>query len=432
VSRSRRCGSITPPALAVCALLLGPTVVGCAPPTVEPRDATVADRAIGDASTPRDGGLTDAATDAAMPGDAQPPDDVPFRPHPMLAELPPGTALDLGEYTCADRMPQIADRCRTITDYSRFNYDPYHHRILMFGGGHAATGRTDIDSLGLDSLAWESLYPSMSCDEVLAESLDPRGFHIASGHPVARHTYDMTVIVEDDEGSGRLLLLSTEGFAGTCHPYNSPIRSVASFPLSEPSGTWSFGREFTLPWAYSAAAEFDPVSGMVIVVGSSRGAGDGGMWVYDPVADEVVSFVTEVRYAEIDSNLVYYPPNQTMYYIARGSPNHVWEVPLDREDWSRTRSRMLPSTGPAPSTGTTGYAYDPGTETIAGAVVDSVFHSYDPIADAWTAQPMEARSTDGAAIGTVVFHMLDYDPVDDVFLLIANGPDGRRTWAYRR
>jgi hypothetical protein len=351
--------------------------------------------------------------------------------NPLFDDLPDSTALDLGLYSCSERMPQIANRCGTITDYSRFNYDPYRHRIVMFGGGHAATGRTDLDVFDLSTLTWTSAYDSMSCEEVALGDLDPRGFHLATGHPVSRHTYDMTVVADDD-GAGSLLLLSKEGFPGTCHDYASHIRAVASYPLSvdETTAAWSHGAEFSMPWYYAASAEFDPVSGMVVVLGNTSGSGEGGMWIYDPRTDQVVTFVDEVRYGGIDGNLVYYPPDQKMYYFQRGDPNKVWRVDLDRSDWSLSRSLLLTPSGVAPTVGSTGFAYDSRNQIIGGAFADGIFHVYDPMADAWTSEPINVISEEGTLIDSMGNnHMLDYDPVDNVFVVITASP--ARTWAYR-
>jgi putative transposon-encoded protein len=37
----------------------------------------------------------------------------------------------------------------------------------------------------------------------------------------------------------------------------------------------------------------------------------------------------------------------------------------------------------------------------------------------------------GSSVGTLAFHALDYDPVDNVFIFITDSASGRRTWAYR-
>ncbi|MFN2289304.1 MAG: hypothetical protein ABR578_13320, partial [Chromatocurvus sp.] len=148
----------------------------------------------------------------------------PATPHPKLAALAGGEALDLGPYECESRAPKM--RCETIFDFSRINYDPANHRMLVFGGGHAATGRTDIDAFDLSTLEWNSLYPTMDCEAIKAGEFDPRGFHVQTGHPVARHSYDQNVVVRRDESSW-LMMFSTEGFRGTCHPYKSDISAVA-------------------------------------------------------------------------------------------------------------------------------------------------------------------------------------------------------------
>ena len=77
-------------------------------------------------------------------------------PNPNL-NVPVNTAKDLGAYTSdAPCNPQ------TITDYSGFAYDSINHQMLMFGGGHAASARTDVDVFDLkaSSPSWKSAYPS--------------------------------------------------------------------------------------------------------------------------------------------------------------------------------------------------------------------------------------------------------------------------------
>jgi len=384
------------------------------------------------ASDPGPGGLAGDVTQASDtglgdPGGVGDPNPTIITPNPDLAALGDNTALDLGSYGCRDRVSEEALHCELITDYSRLNYDPYQHRVLLFGGGHAATGRTDVDVLNLETLAWSSLYPSMTCDEVAANNIDPRGFHVATGHPAARHTYDQSVIVELG-GVGRLLLMSTEGFAGYCHQYNAPMNGIPSLSLAAGNITWAYGAEFAAPWSYADAAEFDPVSGMVIMIGSTINAGEGGMWIFNPETSAVVTFVDSVGYFGLSANLVYYPPNGNMYLFAAGQ-NDVREVVLDRSDWSRTTSTLLTVTGDVPAS-PTGFAYDSQNQVIGGGINNNRFYTFDPIARAWQSELMVVASN-GATPGVVLFHVLDYDVLDNVYIFIADGSDGRRTWAYR-
>ena len=66
-------------------------------------------------------------------------------PNPILTAIPPNTALDLGAYT-SDALCGVPIQ---VTDFSRFTYDSQRHQLLLFGGGHASTPRTDVDVLQL-------------------------------------------------------------------------------------------------------------------------------------------------------------------------------------------------------------------------------------------------------------------------------------------
>jgi hypothetical protein len=326
-------------------------------------------------------------------------------------------------------MPEIANNCEKIFDYSRINYDPYHHRVLVFGGGHAASGRTDVDVFDLMSLSWSSLYPSMSCEDVAAGDIDPGGFHNATGHPVARHSYDQNVIAEVD-GVGRLMMFSNEGFAGSCHSYNAPIRSVASLALDGTTTTWTYGAEAPFPWKYAGAAEFDPVSGMVILLGGGSSGSPNGMWVYDPSADQVVASMG-VPGMKLNSVLMYDPPADRMIYM-RGSndPLDALEVVLDRNDWEASTITPLLFEGGTPPAGRP-FAYD-STNRVIGTIRESTFHALDLTNNTWSSQTIEVSSEDPeATVGNVHSLALDYDPVDNVFIAVANGAAGKRTWAYR-
>lgn len=344
-----------------------------------------------------------------------------FERNPRLADLQDNTALDLGRYECEARVPQI--NCATIFDYSRINYDPRGHRMLIFGGGHAATGRTDVDSFDLTTLKWKSLYSSMSCDQVRQADLDPRGFHRSTGHPAARHTYDQNVIV-DVEGRARLMMFSNEGFSGHCHPFTTSIRSVASLPLSGEPIKWEFGPEAPMPWGYSGAAEFDPVSGKVILISAkSRST----MWVYDPTSHRVVAVRALGIPNENSSNLIYFPPAQTLYLID-SKTGDVHEISLDREDWSRSRATRIDVRGDVPGA-MRNFAYD-ARNRIIGGVKAGRFYAFDPATRTWSSERMRTIPAD-ATIGQVAHHAIDYDVVNNVFIFVTNRASGRRTWSYR-
>ncbi len=365
--------------------------------------------------------------------------------HPLLSSIAASNALDLGAYKCVDRVGGGHESCDTIHDYSRFNYDPYNHRLVFFGGGHAATARTDVDTFDLSpdsphSLSWVSDYPSMTCEETLAADLvEPQGFHRLSNHPATRHTYDLSVVAETSAGP-RLMMFGYEGFEGKCHPYRTLIQSVASYDLTG-SKTWTYGPPMNAStaidgvtaghWYYADQGEFDPISGMVIIIGRY------GMWVYDPnpESEGLVAKVETARVSHYDGNLVFYPPTGEMYWIRR-APIEVYRVKLNREDWSSSTAVQIETTGALPrelpGSGITGYAYDSEFQRIGGGIVDRTFYRFDPRTQEWTSQEITPIS-DGNIPDTlhVTSHCLDYDPVNNVYLFNSGPPRARHTWAYR-
>jgi hypothetical protein len=342
------------------------------------------------------------------------------RPNPRLADLADNTALDLGRYECASRAPHT--HCDTIFDFSRINYDPVSHRMLLFGGGHAASGRTDVDTFDLTNLRWQSLYPTMTCEEIQEQDIDPRGFHRKSGHPVARHRYDQNVIAEVN-GRPAFMIFSTEGFRGACHSYDVRIRGVAWLPLDAVSSGWQYSPERRLPWGYAGAAEFDPISKMVVLTG---GQGH-GLWIYDPSKQEVVA-THRLNRPSNASNLLYFPPNGNMYLID-SKTGEVLEFELNRKDWSATVVRKLETTGDKPGA-MRNFAYDKKNKIIGGFKAGK-FYAFDPLKREWRSEQVRVASDDGVDMGPVSDHAIDYDDVNNVFIFVSKQRPARRTWAYR-
>ena len=130
------------------------------------------------------------------------------------------------------------------------------------------------------------------------------------------------------------------------------------------------------------------------------------------------------------NNLVYFPPNGRMYFIARGSPTRVWEVTLDRSNWTASTVVEVTTTGDVFSSQESGFAYDSWNHVIGGGVEDGVFRAFDPVTRRWSSAVMQVQGG-GGPIGTQAFHALDFDPVDGVFLFLTAYDDGSRMWAYR-
>jgi hypothetical protein len=130
------------------------------------------------------------------------------------------------------------------------------------------------------------------------------------------------------------------------------------------------------------------------------------------------------------NNLVYFPPNQRMYFIARGAPTRVWEVTLDRANWAASTVLEMATTGTGFDSEESGFAYDSWNHVIGGGVAGGVFQAFDPATARWTSAVMQVQGG-GPAIGAQAFHALEFDPVDGVFVFLTGYDSGSRMWAYR-
>jgi hypothetical protein len=345
--------------------------------------------------------------------------------NPTLAALAEN-ALDLGRYACTD-LPGSGYPCQTIHDYSRFVYDDARRQLLWFGGGTHATSRTDVAVFPLSTLAWESAYAPTACAEMRPDNADlVAGAWRSTGQPMSRQTFDMLVMAEN---TGELVMLT----------YSAPGMDCAVWPAGAPSldavpgrvahydpdrRAWRFSSVAADTWPFDAAAEYDPVSGLVLVLGPRD------LWTYDPVRQQAVhrfTFDLGERFGYA-AELVYFPPNDRFYYFTRSGL--LFEVALTRDDWtSSTLAEVTDVSGDLPATDAKGWAYDSAHQVIGGGVRDSVFWELEPLGRTWTATPL--RSETGQGPGNVAFFTLAYARQDDVFLFFTDYDSGWATWAYR-
>ena len=360
-----------------------------------------------------------------------------------LAALPPNTAVDLGAYQCTDAQGEGAGMCRYVTDFSGMVYDQKRQQMLVFGGGHASTNYDAINTFSSTSLRWVEEYRPTPATAMTVANYDyTRGAWLSGsdGGPypraAARHTQDLMNVVGDE----LILLTLVEGngkgtaSGDTTEKLFRTLGRIAHYNFV--SKTWTFTDVPGITnWPASA---YDPVSGKIVILGAYT------LSVYDPAAKTLaaaIDLTTRAGLAHImredgstflqsplqfDNNLVFFPPNQKMYYFERLS-RAVYEVNLNRADFSASTITLLNATGtPPPEKTQVGYGYDPGNRIIGGGPVANVFYAFDPATKAWTAKTIQ-----GGAPGSVAFQALDYDSVNNVFIFITDATSGRRTWAYR-
>jgi len=281
--------------------------------------------------------------------------------NPLLIDLPGNTAKDLGLYACTDPKGDSSEYCQSITDYSGFTYDPNRHQMLMFGGGHSATYRDDVDVFHFDTLTWQRAYISTPCGQMNSSNFDvDKRAWTSTGYPRSRHTYDQLVVTTNTK---EFLLM------GVGHTDGGNCQQVGQYPAggrvahyNPDTKTWAFGASFQNGWSNLASAEFDPQSGLVVIVDETT------LWTYDPVNKTKVKIINHNNNNfGWTNNLVYFPPNGMMYYIARGNPTRVFEINLNRNAWSFSTITLLDGiSGVIPDTQESGFAYDSNNKIIGG------------------------------------------------------------------
>jgi hypothetical protein len=316
-------------------------------------------------------------------------------------------------------------------------YDPHHHTMLMFGGGHATTMTDSIHVLDLGgALTWSDLYPPTPCSAMTAGNVDmDKGAWLSGGdgpypRPISTHSYDLLAVAPQlDE----FIIVGRIFTGGRCNPVGNDIGGkVAHFDRMRQ--TWSFSSTANGD-SYEFAnnipgSEPDPVSGKIVLFSGA------GLSLYDPATREYSHVADTLENAGGDSvtvtgtsyanHLVYFPPDDRFYYFVRNQPVDVYALHFDRDDPEQSTVEKLATSGPTSGHSEPSYDYDTVNRVIGGGVQDGQFFAFDPATRTWTMHPMH-----GGDVGNQAFHALAYDPVDNVFIVVTDHDSGQRTWAYR-
>ncbi len=359
-----------------------------------------------------------------------------FKKNSRLNKIPENTVIDLRTFNCTNPEGDN-ENCKKVTDYSGMVYDQNHHQILMFGGGHSTTFTDSIFIFDFNSLSWKEDYIPTPCTlkfmnkgNYLDNASWDKGPFGPYPRPISRHTYDQLAVAT---GLSELILLAgPNGYSLSCPPNSktwvSKLQSnpkIAHYDLIKKIWKFSKTAETDSQPYYSqneyTATEYDPISGMVILLGRY------GLYSYNPfshIKKRLLDFSSgkipeDLGYA---NELVYYPPKDKMYYFNRNSKS-VWEVNLDRDNIALSTVKKLNINGAYPSHPEPGYAYDGINEVIGGAVYNNKFYIFNPKTNTWTHQTVS-----GGEPGSMEFHAIAYDPIDNVFIFLTKGFN---SWAYR-
>lgn len=350
-------------------------------------------------------------------------------PSPLYRDLPPGTAIDLGDFRCVSTPSEPVGNCRRATDDASLEYDPLTRRLWLIGAGN-----TDTDSLfSLDPATgrWTQHYDATPCSARTAANHDPSIGAWKTGpagpwpRPTATQPKDQVVFVPE---LGELILISRRPLiGGGCTQVNEANEAGTIAHWSVDAGVWSFSEALVdaqpdYP-AAGSAWEWDPLSRLVV------GIGQAGLFTYDPFLR-----VKRRVLAQLDRN-----DNAFGNALVAGDDVHfyfdalrhgVFRFDFDRK--SPVQSTLSSIATPAyPTTAPPGMAWDSLRHRAAGAVERGRIWTFDPATNSFEASPI--RLTDGgvADVGTMQAHTIDYDPHDDVFIFVTTLESGYRTWAYR-
>lgn len=399
----------------------------------------------GSAETSPGGGT--APTPAPTTGPTPPaPTPLPTAPSgpivPSIAALQANATVDLGPYQWTDTGGHWNGA--QITDYSGLIYAPTLRSMLIFGGGHASTDYDAVNSFSAASLKWQELYLPTPGTLMIPSNYDSvrgawlQGPSAPYARPAARHTLDEMAVVGDElivfahvEGNG---MTAGSNWPGGYTSYEL-VTNARVAHLNLKTLEWTFAPQPPTAINYSAA-EYDPPSGKVILLGTQ------GLFVYDPLlkqntlAIDFLSFpganqlqdqagaLLSAEQLLINQNLVFYPPNGMHYYfVSNAAPGRsvgsVFEVQLNRADWAKSLIRRV-ADAPLAGDGTK-FAYDSRNRLIGGGLWQGVFHAFDPVTRSWSSKSVSGPQS-------IAFMAMDYDPESNAYLLLT---PQRRTWAYR-
>lgn len=362
-----------------------------------------------------------------------------------------GFCVDVAPFSGADQ---------TITDYSGFGYCPGVDAMLLFGGGHAATPEDVVLRLPMSTLRWTADYRATATATMLTPTrgakLDmqsrypaikpgdagwPRYLTVGRFwqvpgqrpplRPISRHTYSGFVW---SQAVKQMILPMTNDAVCYGFPNSTVGGNIACYdPVSR---SWE---DTGLSGGPSAAAWCeDPVSGMLIAHFNA------GFVVYDPrerkfVRTTQLNAIPNFGYA---GNLVYYPPTDRFYYLARQVDaatgcSRVWEYALDRVAWLPRYTRPMADSlnglpmdtnwHPTPPTTDTRYVFDATNSLIVGGICPGVVCAFRPLGN----NVGEWYQQNAPGLERTIFYCHQYAPVLDVHLTLCRVGSGIRTFAFR-
>lgn len=388
----------------------------------------------------------------------------PVNPNVSLSN---NQAQDVGEMEATTYSNALSSL--STGDYSCITYDPYRHRGVHLGGGHASTNYNALTEFNPYTLAFEEVYPPTHPNDLDRVNYDfSRGRWLAgtdSGpypRPSARHTVDGIVVAQNGdvvilayvEGNGG------EGIAQGVNGWGQPLDPsvdnthwtdavvIPAAHFNHTTRTWSWGpipTEIISPdWGSTA---LDPISGKIVIIANHRLAlydigtktatryanynGAQASQIRDEAGNALPSFLV------INSCMTYCPDNDKFYFFPNHNdtvnlPGGVYELTLNRANPTASimvrvnTTNNIPSTIWQPVSNTEkNMCWDSVNHLFVGGMRQGIVHAYNPATKTWSSKtPTGIDST-----YTGWFMMQFYNPVDNYHMFICK--NSKRKVIYR-
>jgi len=235
--------------------------------------------------------------------------------------------------------------------------------------------------------------------------------------------------------NGEYVLVMTLPFPGGCaqglRTYKGPLH--APVPHYNPdTKTWRISKaEAPSSFAWAGGAAYDSISKKIVIVGTND------VHIYDPVTFATAK-IFDYFNSGIDGTLIAHQSGK-FYYVggccsSSSEPVKVWEIVLDRKDFTRSTMTVLTTRGVPPKAHARGYAYDPDHDLI-GTFDEGQFYGFEIGTRTWKSETMAVASRPGLVLRNEQgSYAIVYDTRDRAFIFMAsNRAEGYalHTFAYK-
>lgn len=343
-------------------------------------------------------------------------------PNPTLLALPPGWSELPGTGMAATGWTTVPDcdygsPCEItgggILAYSGATLDVGRRRIVVWGGGHNDFFGNQLLLFELETLRWRIEQPPTSLTQYGPEP----DYRFLNGLPVSRHTYDHIDII--DHLGGVLF-----AFSGACAErplYNDGSSFGDVWTYDFDAEAWTdhtpevSGTDYYL-MGPGASGEYDPLTRRWFQLTQH------GIWAYD-FASKAWTPVTDEGPPGIERSSVLDTARRKIWSYGGdyGGDSTLSAFDVDGGSFEIVSAVSAPGNRSA-----AGLAYDPLEDRLVlfGGSSDPSVWSYDPDSQEWT-----EHDDPGGPPGSSVYGRFLYEPVHDLFLLVAS-PES--VWVWKR